>query len=118
MYEIRHRVGMNAPRTQVLEKLTTIDGLASWWTRDTKGDPSEGGDIATLARVAFGVAGPPAGQTVDRRQLLQHLRPRCVHAHPVPNLVHLMLPFFDMQPSGCLQYAAKRLHVKRRRINR
>ena len=46
MYEIRHRVGMNAPPTQVLEKLTTIDGLASWWTRDTKGDPSEGGDVA------------------------------------------------------------------------
>jgi uncharacterized protein YndB with AHSA1/START domain len=46
MYEIRHRVGVNASRTEVWEKLTTIEGLASWWTRDVTGDPSEGGDVA------------------------------------------------------------------------
>ena len=50
MYEIRHRVGINAPRTQVLDKLTTIDGLASWWTRDTRGDAGEGGDVAFYFR--------------------------------------------------------------------
>jgi hypothetical protein len=47
---IRHRLGIEAPRAEVLTKLTTIDGLASWWTRDTSGDPSVGG----LVQFSFG----------------------------------------------------------------
>jgi hypothetical protein len=45
METIRHRIGINASKAQVLDKLTTIDGLASWWTRETAGDPTEGGTI-------------------------------------------------------------------------
>jgi hypothetical protein len=42
---IRHRVGIQAPTEQVQAKLTTLDGIASWWTRDVKGDPTEGGEL-------------------------------------------------------------------------
>jgi uncharacterized protein YndB with AHSA1/START domain len=45
MEAIRHRVGIEAPRAEVLAKLTTIEGLATWWTRDVSGDPGVGGEL-------------------------------------------------------------------------
>jgi hypothetical protein len=45
MEVIRHRVGIRAPQAAVLAKLTTVDGLASWWTRDVDGDPTPGGKL-------------------------------------------------------------------------
>lgn len=50
MEMIRHRVGIAAPPAQVVAKLTTLDGLASWWTRDVTGDPGVGG----MVEFAFG----------------------------------------------------------------
>jgi len=43
--EIRHRVGIQAPQPEVLAQLTTLEGLASWWTRDVSGDPAMGGEV-------------------------------------------------------------------------
>jgi uncharacterized protein YndB with AHSA1/START domain len=48
MAEIRHRVGVVSPTktsAEVYQALTTIDGLAGWWTTDTTGDPEVGGKI-------------------------------------------------------------------------
>jgi len=45
MDEIRHRVGIQAPQEEVLVQLTTLDGLANWWTRDVSGDPEVGGEL-------------------------------------------------------------------------
>ena len=76
MEEIRHRVGIEAPRSEVLAKLSTIEGLASWWTGDIVGDPAAGGQVqfffgsaersalmdvveATDRRVAWRCAGGP-----------------------------------------------------------
>lgn len=42
---IRHRIGTTAAPQQVHDALATVDGLASWWTRDTSGDASEGGTL-------------------------------------------------------------------------
>ncbi|GLZ80915.1 activator of HSP90 ATPase [Actinorhabdospora filicis] len=41
MYEILHRVGVIAPAEDVFKALTTVEGLAGWWTEDTTGE----GDI-------------------------------------------------------------------------
>ena len=38
MYDILHRVGIIASPEDVFAALTTIDGLAGWWTEDTKGE--------------------------------------------------------------------------------
>lgn len=38
MSDILHRVGIVAPSKDVYDALTTIDGLAGWWTVDTTGD--------------------------------------------------------------------------------
>jgi len=39
MVDILHRVGIIASTNDVYSALTTIDGLAGWWTQDTTGDP-------------------------------------------------------------------------------
>lgn len=39
MVDILHRVGIVAPREKVYAALTTVEGLAGWWTSDTTGDP-------------------------------------------------------------------------------
>jgi uncharacterized protein YndB with AHSA1/START domain len=51
MVDILHRVGITAPAEKVYEALTTVDGLAAWWTADTSGD----GDGTLLFR--FGEVG-------------------------------------------------------------
>ncbi|WP_084729262.1 SRPBCC family protein [Streptacidiphilus neutrinimicus] len=43
MVDILHRVGVTAPPEQVYAALTTVEGLAAWWTEDTDGDPDVGG---------------------------------------------------------------------------
>ena len=45
MADIRHRVGIAAPKEQVYEALSTVEGLSGWWTRDTAGDPAIGGKL-------------------------------------------------------------------------
>ncbi|OJA05245.1 SRPBCC domain-containing protein [Halomonas sp. QHL1] len=37
--------GTATDESEILKALTTLDGLASWWTQDTSGDPTEGGTI-------------------------------------------------------------------------
>ncbi|ONH27751.1 SRPBCC family protein [Pseudofrankia asymbiotica] len=44
MVDILHRVGITASREAVFRALTTVEGLAGWWTDDTRGD-GEAGDV-------------------------------------------------------------------------
>lgn len=48
MYDILHRIGIEAPPARVYEALTTLDGLGGWWTREVSGDPQEGGEVTFL----------------------------------------------------------------------
>jgi len=44
MVDILHRVGIKgASADQVYEAITSVDGLAGWWTDDTTGTPDLGG---------------------------------------------------------------------------
>lgn len=44
MVDISDRVGVKTPTPEkAYDALTTIDGLADWWTKDTKGSPEVGG---------------------------------------------------------------------------
>jgi uncharacterized protein YndB with AHSA1/START domain len=87
MADILHRIGVRTPSPKtVYDALTTIEGLAGWWTVDTKGSADVGGvlqfrflpggfDMEVLEsqpseRVLWRVAeGPPEwiGTTVDWR---------------------------------------------------
>ena len=42
MVDILHRVGITASPNEVYQALTTRDGLAAWWTDDTKGESGIG----------------------------------------------------------------------------
>ncbi|ADP79233.1 SRPBCC family protein [Pseudofrankia inefficax] len=54
MVDILHRVGVKAVTPEkVYEALTTVEGLAGWWTDDTKGD----GDVGGVLQFRF----PPVG---------------------------------------------------------
>ncbi|MEV2276882.1 SRPBCC domain-containing protein [Nocardiopsis sp. NPDC049922] len=43
MADIAHRIGVTCTPEAVYRALTTVDGLAGWWTRDTDGDGDAGG---------------------------------------------------------------------------
>jgi uncharacterized protein YndB with AHSA1/START domain len=53
MVDILHRIGATASPEDVYAALTTVDGLAGWWTQDTEGD----GDVGGVLRFRFGPAG-------------------------------------------------------------
>ena len=50
MVDILHRVGIKSSPSEVYAALTTVEGLAGWWTADTQGE----GDIL---RFRFGAGG-------------------------------------------------------------
>ena len=43
MVDILHRIGVVSSPDEVYAALTTVDGLAAWWTQDTAGDGEPGG---------------------------------------------------------------------------
>jgi uncharacterized protein YndB with AHSA1/START domain len=45
MADIRHRVQVKAPAAAVYDAIATPEGVATWWTRDAKGESTQGGDI-------------------------------------------------------------------------
>lgn len=54
MVDILHRVGVQTPTPEkVYDALTSVDGLAGWWTADTKGN----GDLGGVLEFRF----PPIG---------------------------------------------------------
>ena len=48
MTDIIHRVGIKAPVSSVYDALSTIDGVAGWWTRETRGVSKPGEHIQVL----------------------------------------------------------------------
>lgn len=63
MVDILHRIGATAPVAGAYAALSTLDGLAGWWTEDTTGDPSVGGVVR------FRFEGPPDSKGFDMRVL-------------------------------------------------
>ena len=45
MNDILHRIGVTSTPDEVFTALTTVDGLAGWWTEDTEGDAEVGGEL-------------------------------------------------------------------------
>ncbi len=52
--DIVHRIGIKAAPAKVYAALATVDGLAGWWTEDTTGSASAGGDVAFRFHTAAG----------------------------------------------------------------
>jgi len=54
MTDIVHRIGIKAPAAEVYAALSTIPGLAAWWTEETTGDPRVGGVISFVFHLETG----------------------------------------------------------------
>ena len=54
MVDIIHRIGIKAPVAQVYNALTSLDGLAHWWTEEVLGDARVGGKIEFRFRTKSG----------------------------------------------------------------
>jgi len=78
MVDIIHRVGIEAPVSKVYAALSTIDGLAGWWTANTSGAADIGKTIETGYRSAAGprIRLPTAKR---RRPCCQPRRTPCSH---------------------------------------
>ena len=54
MVDIIHRIGIKAPVAQVYNAITSLEGLAHWWTEDVVGDGKIGGKIEFSFRTKSG----------------------------------------------------------------
>ena len=54
MVDSIHRIGIKSPAAKVYKALSTVDGLAHWWTEDVEGDERPGGKIAFTFRSETG----------------------------------------------------------------
>ena len=54
MADIIHRIGIRAPVEQVYKALSTIEGLAHWWTEEVNGDEQVGGRMEFIFRTLTG----------------------------------------------------------------
>ena len=73
MVDILHRVGIKASVDQVYKALASIEGLAAWWTGNTKGESKVGGTI----KFTFSTSGAEIGG-FDMKVLELHPRERVV----------------------------------------
>jgi uncharacterized protein YndB with AHSA1/START domain len=74
MEDIRHRIGVNAPITEVYEAIATREGTATWWTRDVRGEDGEGNTLE------FWFGGPERAASMELVELTapQRVVWRCV----------------------------------------
>ena len=54
MADIIHRIGIKAPISAVYEAVSTVDGVAGWWTKDTTGNAGLGGSMKVRFRSPTG----------------------------------------------------------------
>jgi uncharacterized protein YndB with AHSA1/START domain len=54
MVDIIHRMGIRAPLSKVYAALSTVEGIAGWWTRDTSGESRPGGNVKVVFRSRAG----------------------------------------------------------------
>jgi uncharacterized protein YndB with AHSA1/START domain len=54
MVDIIHRIGIKAPAAKVYAALSTVEGVAGWWTKETSGESRPGGTVQVLFRARSG----------------------------------------------------------------
>jgi uncharacterized protein YndB with AHSA1/START domain len=75
MADIIHRIGIQAPLSRVHAALSTVEGVAGWWTRETSGESRLGGPLHVVFRT-------PAGEEKGRMSFeLRELAPHRVKWH-------------------------------------
>jgi uncharacterized protein YndB with AHSA1/START domain len=59
MVDIIHRIGIKAPLSQVYAAVSTVEGIAGWWTNETRGESKLGGKFNVVFK-------NPAGSEIGK----------------------------------------------------
>ena len=78
MVDIIHRIGIKSPTAQVYKALSTIKGLANWWTKEVEGDEQVGGKIEFTFRSDTGEIKGKMIMEVQELNPQKDVRWRCV----------------------------------------
>jgi uncharacterized protein YndB with AHSA1/START domain len=78
MFDIIHRIGIKSPATQVYEALTTLEGLAQWWTDEVRGDGRIGRKIEFYFRSETGELKGKVVMEVQALNAPKEVRWRCI----------------------------------------
>lgn len=78
MVDIIHRIGIRSPAAQVYAALTSLDGLAGWWTEEVGGEGRIGGKIEFVFRSETGELKGTAVMEVQALDPPCEVRWRCV----------------------------------------
>lgn len=54
MVDIIHKIGINVPLSEVYAAVSSVEGIAGWWTRETSGDAKLGGNVSVRFRSPHG----------------------------------------------------------------
>ena len=82
MVNIIHRIGIKAPLTKVYKALSTIEGLAHWWTEETTGDEQLGGKIEFIFRADSGDIKGKMVMEITELNTNKNVRWRCIDGPP------------------------------------
>lgn len=82
MANIIHRIGIKAPAAKVYKALSTIDGLAHWWTEETTGDEKVGGKIEFTFRTETGDIKGQMVMEITELNKDRNVRWRCIDGPP------------------------------------
>ena len=78
MADIIHRIGIKAPPAQVYKALSTLDGLAHWWTEEVIGDEHIKGKIEFTFRSVTGELKGKMVMEVQELNPLKEVRWQCI----------------------------------------
>jgi uncharacterized protein YndB with AHSA1/START domain len=82
MADIIHRIGIKSSPDQVYKALSTINGLANWWTEETEGEDQTGGKIQFTFRSQAGEVKGIMIMQVEQLEPGTLVRWRCVDGPP------------------------------------
>lgn len=82
MFDIIHRIGTKAPVARVYEAITSLEGLAGWWTEEVLGDGRIGGKIEFVFRTPTGDVKGKMVMEVRESSPLQEVRWKCTDGPP------------------------------------
>jgi uncharacterized protein YndB with AHSA1/START domain len=78
MVDIVHRIGIKAPQGHVYTALSSLKGLAGWWTEEVEGDDRLGGKIEFIFRTPTGELKGKMVMEVQRLDAQKEVRWKCL----------------------------------------
>jgi hypothetical protein len=78
MVDIIHRIGIRSSANEVYKAISTIDGLANWWTEEVEGDEQVEGKIKFTFRSDTGDIKGQMIMQVKELSLQKNVRWQCV----------------------------------------